>query len=134
MAQRYGYSRIIATSTYPLDSTTAEAIKSNPEQIVGKAVTLTGTTTPEVGYGSNGNMVHGIVVSVEKEDNVSDNFVVAVAYMGQFEDVETTSDGSKAVINKGLAVNGSGAIVTSETHTNAICMGVEGQKCVITIC
>ena len=134
MSQKYGFDRIIATQTFPLDSTTSSAIEDDPKQIIGKAVTLTGTgTEPEVGYGSTGNMIFGIVTSVEKEDNISDRFVVAVAWLGLFEDVDTTSDGSIAVINKGLAVNGSGAVITSSTLDNAMCLAVDGQKCIIAI-
>ncbi len=133
MKYRYGYNRVIAAATYPLNSTTATAIKANPEQILGKAVTLTGTTEPEVGYGSNGNMLKGIVTAIEKEDNNSDRFVVTVAYKGQFEDVPTSTTG-KAVVGKGLAVNGKGEVITSETMANAYCESVNESTCIITIC
>lgn len=133
MKMEYKYEPIRDGGTFKLDKTTATAIKADMESILGKVVSLVGTTAPEVGYGTSGDPVFGVVTAVEKEAPNSEDFVVTVEYGRCFEEVPTSGT-STAVAGKGVAVNGAGAVITSEDITTAICLAVNGTTdCIIRV-
>lgn len=133
MSYPFSYLGLKDGGTFPLDATTATAIASDIKSIIGKAVTYTGTTTPEVGYGSSGDDVAGIVTAIEKREVGSKDYVVTVEWAQTFEDVPTASGATVAVVGKGLVVNGSGAVITTTNPSSAVCLAVNSTSCIIRV-
>lgn len=125
MAEFYSYAGLMTAGTFKVNSATASTISADPNQICGKAVAMMDNF--EVGYGSSGNPILGIVETVEKESTNSDTLVVAVKWTGTFEDIPYTSaptagdrvdvDGNGGVAQ---ATNGRG-LVLGVNNTNSTC-------------
>lgn len=132
MAEFYSYEELVNGGTFLLNSTTANAIKDNPADIVGKVVTLVDNYT--VGYGSSGAIPLGFVGQVENENTNSNKLVVSVLWNVSHEDVPCAGSetaGSFAVCDGsgGLAVaSGTGAA----TFTNTRLYGVDATNKVCT--
>lgn len=110
MSEFYSYEGLRNGGTFLLDDTTKTTIKSNPNQLVGKVVSLVGNY--KVGYGTSGDNPLGFVESVELEKSGSDQFVVAVVWNQSREDIKCV--GSETA-NSYVACDGSGGIVLSGT-------------------
>lgn len=128
MAVEYGYSGLRNGGTFKLNSTTKTSISTDPKQIIGKVVALTGDY--EVGYGASGDAPFGVVVQIEDECSNSDDFVVSVLWGQTFEDIacagtETAGDY--------LSCNGTGGVATSEDPTPCVALGVDTTNTVCTI-
>lgn len=128
MAEFYCYEGIRNGATYLVDATTKTALGTNPMQIVGKVVTLTGNYT--VGYGSSGDAPLGFVEMIEKESTNSDTLVVSVVFNQSREGIDCA--GSEAAGNY-AACNGTGGIVKSTTATNTRIWGVNATSKTATI-
>ncbi len=128
-AYDFGYNGLRNSGTFKLASATKSKIASNPNQIVGKVVTITGNY--EVGYGSDTNVPLGVVEQIEPEYSGSDNFVVTVAWGQTFEGITCTS-GDKA--GDYLLCDGNGALKkASTTVSNCKALGVAGTVATIKI-
>lgn len=128
MAEFYCYEGIRNGATYILDDATKTALGTNPMQIVGKVVTLTGNYT--VGYGTSGATPLGFVEMVEKETSNNDTLVVSVVFNQSREGIDCA--GSEAAGNY-AACNGTGGIVKSTTATNTRIWGVDTTSKTATI-
>lgn len=128
MAEFYCYEGIRNGATYILDDTTKTALGTNPMQIVGKVVTLTGNYT--VGYGNSGATPLGFVEMIEKETSNNDTLVVSVVFNQSREGVDCA--GSEVAGNY-AACNGTGGIVKSTTATNTRIWGVDANSKTATI-
>lgn len=100
--------------TFPVDETTAEAIKDNPDQLKGKVVTLT-IGNYMVGYGSAGDDPLGYVRSVEPISGNKHNLCAAVVFNSSFMFVP--ADASAAPKSYG-ACDGKGGIQKAATPTS----------------
>ena len=128
MAVEYGYNGLRNGGTFKVDSTTKSAISSDPKQIIGKVVALTGNY--EVGYGSATEAPFGVVDQIEKEFTNSSDFCVTVLWGQTFEDIPCA--GTEAA-GDFLACDGSGGVATSETATGTIALGVDDSANTCTI-
>lgn len=128
MAEFYCYDGIRNGTTYIVDDTTKTALGTNPMQIVGKVVTLTGNYT--VGYGSSGDAPLGFVEMIEKETGNGDTLVVSVVFNQSHEGIACA--GSEAAGNY-AACNGTGGIAKSTTATNTRIWGVDATSKTATI-
>ncbi len=88
-AYDFGYDDLRSSGTFKVASATKTAIKSDPRQIVGKVVTITGNY--EVGYGSDGKTPLGVVTQFEPEVSGSEDLVVTVTWGQTFENIPCTS-------------------------------------------
>lgn len=110
--------------TYYLDSTTTTQLGDDIEAALNKFVTVTGNK--EVGYGSSGDAIEGLITKVEEEYSGSDKLVVTVYTDGFFVDVEATGLSVKDYVTVdgfgGLAKAGSGTtnaqVVEADTDKN----------------
>ena len=130
------YDRLRTDGTFKLNAATKGAIASNPDDILGKAVTFVTEgdgTEPCVGYGTGTEMVAGIVTAYSFLDEQQKDIVVTVSWEGTFIDLDTPKMSTTAKIGAGIAAGESGAVVTSADNVNAICMAVnkEKTKCMI---
>lgn len=97
--------------TYYLDTTTTTQLGDDIEAVLNKFVTVTGSK--EVGYGSSGDAIEGLVTKVEEEYNGSDKLVVTVYTDGFFVDVEATGLSVKDYVT----VDGSGGLTKAGSGT-----------------
>lgn len=114
------FNRLMDGGTFLLDSTTVTAIKSDVNDILNKAVTITGNGT--VGYGDSGDTIVGIVSKIEKEDNSSNNYVVTVEWTGTFENIPATG----VVAGDKVNVNGAGGLAKEVATGSTPSVGVRG--------
>lgn len=128
MAVEYGYNGLRNGGTFKVDATTKAKIDSDPKQIIGKVVALTGNY--EVGYGSGKKSPFGVVDQIEKESTNSDDFCVTVLWGQTFEDIPCAGTETAGGF---LACNGNGGVAASETATSAIALGVDGSAHTCTI-
>lgn len=117
----YSYEGLRNGATFKLDSSTRDTIKNNPQDIVGKVVTI--VENYEVGYGSAGDEPAGFVEQVEAESNSNnEQFVVSVVFNQSREDIScagSESAGSYA------ACDGKGGLQASTTATSSKIWGVD---------
>ncbi len=116
----YCFEGIRDGATWVLDENTKTTIASDPKQIEGKVVTITGNG--EAGYGSSGNNPLGFVVSVEKELTNSERLVVGV----QFNKCQENITCGSGAAGDFLACDGSGGLTKSTTPTSAKAYSVDG--------
>lgn len=115
---------------FKLESTTAEAVKADPNAIIGKVVTITGNY--EVGYGSDADEPFGVVTAIEPFDIATDaSFIVTVAKNQSFEGIAHTGD---ATAGGYLVCDGTGKVKNSVEASRCICLGTEsGNLCTIVL-
>lgn len=128
MNEFYCYKGLRNGGTFLLDETTQDKIKSSPNQLIGKVVTLTDNYT--VGYGSANAVPLGFVEMVEKEATNSDRLVVSVVWNQSEELIDCA--GSETAGNF-AACDGKGGIVRSTTPSNARIWGVDTAGKVATV-
>mgnify|MGYP001852031326 CR=1 FL=1 len=108
------------SGTFKVASATKSAIQSDPKQIIGKVVTITGNQ--EVGYGSAGDEPFGVVEQVEYVSTNDDDYLVAVAWGQTFEDIKCAGTENAGEF---LACDGTGGVKTSVEHTNCVALDVD---------
>lgn len=108
------------SGTFKVASATKTAIQSDPKQIIGKVVTITGNQ--EVGYGSAGDEPFGVVEQVEYVSTNDDDYLVAVAWGQTFEDIKCAGTENAGGF---LACDGTGGVKTSVEHTNCVALDVD---------
>lgn len=135
MAEFYSYEGLRGSGTFKVAAATKTAIAADPKQIVGKAVTLTGNY--EVGYGTAGAAILGIVQTVEKESTNSDTLVVAVQWACTFENIPCVGTETAGTY---LAVDGQGGVKAAGTSSapeflGAVALGVDatGKTCTVKV-
>lgn len=130
MAYEFGYDGLRNAGTFKLDTTTANKIKADPKQIIGKVVTLVGNY--EVGYGADKAVPLGVVESVEPYVSGSTTMVVTVAWGQTFEDVPCTSGDT---FGKYLFCDGNGGLkkAAGAEVSNCKALGVSGTLATIKI-
>ena len=118
------------SGTFKVASATKSAIQSDPKQIIGKVVTVTGNQ--EVGYGSADDEPFGVVEQVEYVSTNDDDYLVAVAWGQTFEDFPCAGTENAGEF---LACDGTGGVKTSVEHTNCVALDVDtvGHVCAIKI-
>lgn len=118
------------SGTFKVASATKTAIQSDPKQIIGKVVTITGNQ--EVGYGSADDEPFGVVEQVEYVSTNDNDYLVAVAWGQTFEDIPCAGTENAGEF---LACDGTGGVKTSVEHTNCIALDVDtvGHVCAIKI-
>lgn len=128
MSEFYCYEGIRNGATYLVDESTKTAIASDPSQIIGKVVAMTGNYT--VGYGSSGANPLGFVEMVEKETGNNDALVVSVVFNQSREGVDCT--GSETA-GKFAACDGKGGIIASTNATSAKVWGIHTDNKTATV-
>lgn len=133
MAEFYCYEGIRNGATFKVAAATKTALGTNPADIVGKVVTLTGNY--EVGYGSSGDRPLGFVEQVEKESTNSDTLVVSVVWNQSREDIPCAGSETAGAY---LACDGTGGLALSGTSSapkvsNAIAYGVDATAKTCTV-
>lgn len=108
------------SGTFKVASATKSAIQSDPKQIIGKVVTITGNQ--EVGYGAAGDEPFGVVEQVEYVSTNDNDYLVAVAWGQTFEDIKCAGTENAGEF---LACDGTGGVKTSVEHTNCIALDVD---------
>ena len=108
------------SGTFKVASATKSAIQSDPKQIIGKVVTITGNQ--EVGYGAADDEPFGVVEQVEYVSTNDDDYLVAVAWGQTFEDIKCAGTENAGEF---LACDGSGGVKTSVEHTNCVALDVD---------
>ena len=108
------------SGTFKVASATKTAIQSDPKQIIGKVVTITGNQ--EVGYGAADDEPFGVVEQVEYVSTNDDDYLVAVAWGQTFEDIKCAGTENAGEF---LACNGTGGVKTSVEHTNCVALDVD---------
>ena len=108
------------SGTFKVASATKTAIQSDPKQIIGKVVTITGNQ--EVGYGSADDEPFGVVEQVEYVSTNDDDYLVAVAWGQTFEDIKCAGTENAGEF---LACDGAGGVKTSVEHTNCVALDVD---------
>lgn len=108
------------SGTFKVASATKTAIQSDPKQIIGKVVTITGNQ--EVGYGSADDEPFGVVEQVEYVSTNDDDYLVAVAWGQTFEDIKCAGTENAGEF---LACDGTGGVKTSVEHTNCVALDVD---------
>lgn len=126
--ERYGFDGLKDGGTFPLDATTATAIKDNPTQIEGKVVALVDGYT--VGYGSDGDAILGVVEKVEHEQGRSEQLCVSVLWQRSFENIPFTGTVSA---KDNLVVDGAGNVKTGTAFSGAVVWGADTTKNTCTI-
>ena len=116
------------SGTFKVASATKSAIQSDPKQIIGKVVTITGNQ--EVGYGSAGDEPFGVVEQVEYVSTNNDDYIVAVAWGQTFEDIKCAGTENAGEF---LACDGTGGVKTSVEHTNCVALDVDQSATVCAI-
>lgn len=133
--EKYGFDGLKDGGTFVLDTTTANTIKDDPSQIVGKVVSLTGNYT--VGYGTSGGTILGVVEQVEYEQGKSGTMCVSVLWQRTFENIPCAGT---ETAGQPLAVDGTGGVALSGTSSapvfkGAYAIGVNatGKTCTIRV-
>lgn len=108
------------SGTFKVASATKSAIQSDPKQIIGKVVTITGNQ--EVGYGAADDEPFGVVEQVEYVSTNDNDYLVAVAWGQTFEDIKCAGTENAGEF---LACDGSGGVKTSVEHTNCVALDVD---------
>lgn len=108
------------SGTFKVASATKSAIQSDPKQIIGKVVTITGNQ--EVGYGAADDEPFGVVEQVEYVSTNDNDYLVAVAWGQTFEDIKCAGTENAGEF---LACDGTGGVKTSVEHTNCIALDVD---------
>lgn len=108
------------SGTFYVAAATKSAIESDPKQIIGKVVALTGNG--EVGYGAADDEPFGVVEQVEFVSTNDDDYVVTVAWGQTFEDIKCAGTENAGEF---LACNGTGGVKTSVEHTNCVALSVD---------
>lgn len=108
------------SGTFKVASATKGTIQSDPKQIIGKVVTITGNQ--EVGYGSADDEPFGVVEQVEYVSTNDDDYLVAVAWGQTFEDIKCAGTENAGEF---LACDGTGGVKTSVEHTNCVALDVD---------
>lgn len=118
------------SGTFYVAAATKSTIQSDPKQIIGKVVTITGNG--EVGYGSADDEPFGVVEQVEYVSTNDDDYVVTVAWGQTFEDIPCAGTENAGEF---LACDGTGGVKTSVEHTNCVALDVDtvGHVCAIKI-
>lgn len=125
MAEFYSFKGLKDGGTFKVDSDTASKVSADPQQLCGRAVAVTGDG--EVGYGSSGDAILGVVETVEKESTNSNTLVVGVLWNRSFEDVPynsapTAGDRVDVDGNGGVAKGDSGrGIVLAVDSASSTC-------------
>ena len=108
------------SGTFHVAAATKSTIQSDPKQIIGKVVTITGNG--EVGYGSADDEPFGVVEQVEFVSTNDDDYVVTVAWGQTFEDIKCAGTENAGEF---LACNGTVGVKTSVEHTNCVALDVD---------
>lgn len=108
------------SGTFKVASATKSAIQSDPKQIIGKVVTITGNQ--EVGYGAADDEPFGVVEQVEYVSTNDNDYLVAVAWGQTFEDIKCAGTENAGEF---LACDGAGGVKTSVEHTNCVALDVD---------
>lgn len=116
------------SGTFYVAGATKSAIQSDPKQIIGKVVTITGNK--EVGYGSADDEPFGVVEQVEYVSTNNDDYIVAVAWGQTFEDIKCAGTENAGEF---LACDGTGGVKTSVEHTNCVALDVDQSATVCAI-
>lgn len=131
----YSYEGLRESGTFKLASATKTALSGNYRNVIGKAVTITGNC--EVGYGSTGDAVLGIVEAVEPEKSGSGDYVVTVSWGKTFEDIACAGTESAGDF---LVCNGQGGLKAAATEdgepvTNCVALAVStsDSTCIVKI-
>lgn len=125
MSEFYSYEGLRDGGTFKVDAATKAVIESEPNQIKGKVVTITGNG--EAGYGGAGDAPLGFVEQVEREVTNSDEYVISVVWHQVKEDVPA----SGVVAGDWCACDGNGGVQKSEDCTGARVFAFEGDKAVV---
>lgn len=128
MAYELSFNGLKNSGTFNVASATKSTIQSDPKQIIGKVVALTGNG--EVGYGSADDEPFGVVEQVEYFSTNDDDFVVTVAWGQTFEDIKCAGTENAGEF---LACNGTGGVKTSAEHTNCVALDVDKSATVCAI-
>lgn len=108
------------SGTFKVASATKSTIQSDPKQIIGKVVTITGNQ--EVGYGAADDEPFGVVEQVEYVSTNDNDYLVAVAWGQTFEDIKCAGTENAGEF---LACDGTGGVKTSVEHTNCVALDVD---------
>ena len=132
MAAFMNYDGLKDSGTFKLDNTTKNSIASNPKNILGKVVAFVAGTTndgnPLVGYGTANDAIAGVVTAWDYEETGSQDIIVTVSWNSTFDNIATAATTTTAVVGAGIAVNGSGGVVTKPELTNAFCLALHNGK------
>lgn len=118
MAEFYSYEGLRGSGTFKVAAATKTAIAADPKQLVGKVVALTGNY--EVGYGTAGSKIQGVVQTVEKESTNSDTLVVTVQWACTFENIPCSGSETAGTY---LAVDGQGGVQAAGTSSAPVFLG-----------
>lgn len=124
----YIYEGLRDSGTFVLSSATKGVIESDPKQVIGKVVTITGNG--EVGYGADTDEPFGVVTQVEKDASYGENFVVCVTWGQTFEGIPCAGSENAGEF---LACDGSGGLKTSVDHTCCKALAVDASNSTCTI-
>lgn len=127
MIGNLSFNRLMECGTFYLDATTSASL-TTPEQMntmVNKAVTITGNG--EVGFGTTGKPVLGIVSKCEYEDNSKSKMVVTVNWDGTFEEIVATG----VAAGDFVTVDGNGGLAKSTDTTNTLIVAAETDTATI---
>lgn len=123
------FNRLMTDGTFVLNTTTVGKLNGDLSAVVGKAVTITGNG--EVGYGTTGKPLEGIVLKAEYADQGKTEVVVTVAWQGTFEDITATG----VAAGDQVTVNGSGGLAKLESGTGrASVISFSSGKATIKMC
>lgn len=123
------FNRLMTDGTFVLNTTTVGKLNGDLSAVVGKAVTITGNG--EVGYGTTGKPLEGIVLKAEYADQGKTEVVVTVAWQGTFEDIPATG----VVAGDQVTVDGAGGLAKLEAGTGrASVIGFNTDKATIKMC
>lgn len=125
MSEFYSYEGLRDGGTFKVDATTKATIKSDPTQIKGKVVAVTGNG--EAGYGNPGAAPLGFVEQVEKEVNNSDEYVISVVWHQVREDIPA----SGVTAGDWAACDGSGGVQKSEDATGVRVLSFDDSKAIV---
>lgn len=114
------FNGVRTNGTFNVAAATKSTIQSDPKQIIGKVVTITGNA--EVGYGSADDEPIGVVEQVEYYSTNDDDYVVTVSWGQCFEDIKCAGTENAGEF---LACDGTGGVKTSVEHTNCIALSVD---------
>lgn len=121
MAYGIDYNGVRDNAPFHLNSTTKSAIESDPKQIMGKVVTLTGNG--EVGYGADGDDPIGVVQFPPEWNTTNDHdFLVTVSWGMCFEGIKCAGTESAGDY---LACDGNGGVKTSVDATHCVALSVD---------
>lgn len=120
MAYELSFNGLRNSGTFKVASATKSTIQSDPKQIIGKVVTITGNQ--EVGYGSADDEPFGVVEQVEYVSTNDNDYLVAVAWGQTFEDIKCAGTENAGEF---LACDGTGGVKTSVEHTNCVALDVD---------